>query len=138
MVAKHKKSQVRALQSYVDSCLEALNLSDWRVHVQQLVCEDDGENFVDGTVVSLEEYRSAHMKVGARFFSLSPQWQRSVVAHELVHLYTSRMRSVVEQLEETMGKEPWRLFEGAFSAGEEFAVESLSRLLAGLLPLPRF
>ncbi len=120
----------RAIQKWLESAAERLNLGGWAVHFDPAPCEGDEE----ASVVT-SETQHAYVRVCRQFWDFPPIYQRHVLTHELCHLYTTRIREFAESLHTCMSKKSAALAEDLLTKAEEHAVENFARIAAPLLPL---
>ena len=81
---------------------------------------------------------TAELRVSHDFWVQSPERQREVLTHEVVHLLTARLDQTVEALEEPLGKVAWAIFDRHYEMATERVVDQLAIVLAERLPLPEF
>jgi Zn-dependent peptidase ImmA (M78 family) len=72
------------------------------------------------------------------FWTQTPEKQRLILTHELLHLVLARYARVSETMEESLGKLAWAVLEPQLEDAEERATEHLARIIAPYLSLPAF
>jgi hypothetical protein len=137
--AKLTRLQRNQIQLYMNEILTRLNMGEWALRVRPELCEaGTDDSIIYAEINALEEYRDATLRVSSKFLGLSPREQRATLVHESMHLITARLRRCKDAVEELMAPGVFAQWEDGFDKAEEYAVEMTSRLLSGLLPLPRF
>lgn len=126
------KQQRARLELYLEHCQRILHLCDWAVAIMD-------EPPAEGAIADIEvtEFCNARLRLAAGFFTHPPEWQRRIVAHELMHLHTARIRACPDLLENAMSQVPFTIFVFHVEAIEDELVERVTRLVEGLLPLPK-
>lgn len=133
-MAPQKQSKWQALEEYVADLQRALNAAEWRVTIAQEA--SDVEAWAD--INPSEVAKTAELRVSHDFWTQSPERQREVLTHEVLHLITARLDATVEALEEPLGKVAWSVFERQYEMQTERLVDHLAVLLAPSIPLPAF
>lgn len=133
-MAPQKQSKWQALEEYVADLQRALNAAEWRVSIAQEA--SDVEAWAD--INPSEVAKTAELRVSHDFWAQSPERQREVLTHEVLHLITARLDATVEALEEPLGKVAWSVFERQYEMQTERLVDHLAILLAPSIPLPAF
>lgn len=133
-MAPQKQSKWQALEEYVADLQRALNTAEWRVTIAQEA--SDVEAWAD--INPSEVAKTAELRVSHDFWTQSPERQREVLTHEVLHLITARLDATVEALEEPLGKVAWAVFERQYEMQTERLVDHLAVLLAPSIPLPAF
>ena len=123
------KAEHEAIQNWLEEAATELNLGDWVIHFDPGPCDEDAEAMVLTT-----ETQHAYFRVCPEFWEFPAEYRRHVLAHELCHLYTARIREFAESLQSCMSKQAASLAEDVLSKAEEHVVESFARIVANLLP----
>lgn len=118
-----------AIQNWLEAAAVELNLGDWVIHFDPADCDDDAEAMVRTT-----ETQHAYFRVCPEFWDFSPGYRRHVLAHELCHLYTTRIREFAESLHACLSKQTAAFAEDMLYRAEEHVVESFARIVSNLLP----
>jgi hypothetical protein len=129
-----KQDRFDALESYVAELQEALNVANWKVSVAREA--SDVEAWAD--INPHEQNYTAELRVSHDFWRQTPEQQREVLVHEVLHIVTARLDQTVEALEEAFGKVVWAIFEPQYVNATERVVDHLAKVLAPNLPLPAF
>ena len=134
MAAAPKPDKYDALEGYVAELQVALNVTYWKITVVRDAA--DVEAWADINPHSQAE--TADLRVSHDFWKQSPDHQREVLIHEMLHIVTARLDQTVEAMEEAFGKIAWAIFEPQYVNATERVVDHIAKLLAPNLPLPEF
>ena len=118
------------VSEWVASVLPALSLSHWLVRVVEDAAPDDAH--ADTSPHS--QANTATVRLGASFWTLPADEQRSTLTHELVHLLLCRIDQMSDTLEDTLGSTGWAVWRPLWENEHERAVDAISLLLAPHLP----
>lgn len=124
----------QALREWLDDAIVALNLTAWTVNVAPDASDVDAWADIDPHA----QNHTAELRVSHDFWRQTPEKQRVILTHELVHLITCRHDQVIESLAEPLGKIAWAVFEPQHDDAAERAVEALAQIIAPTLHLPAF
>jgi len=113
---------------------EALGITVWKVTVIREA--SDVEAWAD--INPHEQAESAELRVSYDFWKQTPEHQREILAHEMLHIVTARLDQTVEAMEEAFGKIGWAIFEPQYVNATERVVDHIAKVLAPNLPLPEF
>ena len=133
-MAASKQTKWAALDEYVSELQRALNVAEWRVTITQEA--SDVEAWAD--INPSEVAKTAELRVSHDFWTQTPERQREVLTHEVLHLVTARLDATVEALEEPLGKVAWAVFDRQYEMQTERLVDHLAVILAQSVPLPAF
>jgi hypothetical protein len=129
-----KRDRWDDLESYVADLQAALNVANWKVSVAREASDVDAWADINPH----EQNHTAELRVSHDFWKQTPEQQREVLVHEILHLVTARLDQTVEALEDAMGKVLWAVFEPQYENATERAVDQLARIIAPTIPLPDF
>lgn len=118
------------LQAYVNRCLPAFGLSNWKVEVSRHPADED--NWADIEVS--DNLWTATLRVSSDFWGLDPEEKRRIVAHELLHVHYAGPERTVESLSNVLGSESYALLSAIFEKEIERSADALSNVVARLLP----
>lgn len=124
----------KAVAEWVTKAQGVMTLGQWVVTVSP-------DNAAEDAWADIEPHHqalTATLRLGREFFTLSPERQRLVLAHELTHLGLCRVDHMVDTLEDTNGAVWWSAWNPNFENELERAVEWVAVMVAQLLPMPRF
>lgn len=131
---KPKASREILLQEYVQSLRQHMLLNDWAVTYDPHDSPDDD----DEAQISTNDGLEATLVIHPAFWLKTPEEQREILTHELCHLHTDRTRSTWHRLSDHFRPDVYETFAGVFSDADEHTCQIFTRILAPLLPLPRF
>jgi len=134
VAATPKPDRFDALESYVAELQEALAITVWKITVVREA--SDVEAWAD--INPHEQAETADLRVSYDFWKQTPEHQREILAHEMLHIVTARLDQTVEAMEEAFGKIAWAIFEPQYVNATERMVDHIAKVLAPYLPLPAF
>jgi hypothetical protein len=123
-----------ALEGYVAELQVALNITYWKITVVRDAA--DVEAWAD--INPHAQAETADLRVSHDFWKQTPEHQREILAHEMLHIVTARLDQTVESLEEAFGKVAWAVYEPQYVNATERVVDHIAKVLAPNLPLPAF
>ena len=129
-----KRDRWDDLEAYVADLQVALNVSPWKVTIARDA--SDVDSWAD--INPHEQNATAELRISHDFWRQTPEMQREVLTHEILHLVTARLDQTVEALEDAMGKVLWAVFEPQFVNATERSVDHLAKIFAPTFPLPDF
>ncbi len=129
-----KLTKWEELKGWIEESQSALGLPDWEVNVIEDASDVDSWADIDAH----SQAPTADLRVSHDFWRQTPEKQRLVLTHELLHLAFARYAQVTESLEEPLGKIAWAVISPQLENAEERTVEHLARVLAPYLSLPEF
>jgi len=124
----------KQIRDYISAAKDTLGLSHWEVTVSEDPAPDDAWADVE---VSTNLYQ-ATIRLSPNFLKQKDTEIRRVVAHELIHLHQAGVERLVEALEKPLGSAAYEILSYTWDIESERAADSLSTVLAGVLPLPKF
>ena len=134
MAAAPKPDRFDALEAYVAELQEALGVTVWKITVVREA--SDVEAWAD--INPHEQAESAELRVSYDFWKQTPEHQREILIHEMLHIVTARLDQTVEAMEEAFGKIAWAIYDPLFEDAAERVVDHLAKVIAPRLPLPEF
>jgi hypothetical protein len=129
-----KKDDRLAIEVYVDTCKDLLGLKDWKIVYK--VCEEPAKEAEAD--ISCAHGKIAYLRLNKSFFTFSPEYQRNVICHELVHMHLFAVDDCFMSTRECLGGAAYSVLDNLFTEASENATQTFSHLLEGLLPLPKF
>jgi hypothetical protein len=120
------------LQQYLDSILPLLNLKQWTIKVSKDIPSDDAWADIEVS----ENLWEATLRIGDDFFRETPESQRRILAHEMVHVHQAPVERLVNTLEGVLGSQAFEILDKVWDTETERSAESLSFVIAEMLPLP--
>jgi len=128
------KDKFIALREWVAEAQVLLGVDSWELTIVEAASDVDAWADIDAHA----QQPTADLRVSHDFWTQTPEKQRLVLTHELLHLVLARYARVTENLEDSLGKLAWSVLEPQLEDAEERATEHLARILAPYLALPHF
>jgi len=122
------------LRAWLADAQVLLSVDSWELTVIEAASDVDAWADIDAHA----QAPTAELRVSHDFWTQTPEKQRLVLTHELLHLVLARYARVTENLEDSLGKLAWSVLEPQLEDAEERATEHLARILAPYLALPHF
>ena len=126
------KDKFIALREWVAEAQVLLGVDSWELTIVEAASDVDAWADIDPHA----QAPTADLRVSHDFWAQTPEKQRLILTHELLHLVLARYARVTETLEEPLGKLAWAVLEPQLEDAEERATEHLARILAPYLALP--
>jgi len=123
-----------ALRGWVTDAQVFLSIDTWEITIVEAASDVDAWADIDPHA----QAPTADLRVSHDFWTQTPEKQRLILVHELLHVVFSRYARVAETMEESLGKLAWAVLEPQLEDAEERAIEHLARILAPYLALPSF
>jgi len=124
----------KAVERYCNDVLPLMHLTQWTIKVSADIPSDDSWADIEVSPNLWE----ATIRISADFFQESPESQRRILAHELLHVHHSAIERAINSLEGILGSQAFELLDKLWDTETERAADSLSFVVAGILPLPNF
>jgi hypothetical protein len=124
----------KRLNDYLTRAKSILNLSHWEIKISTDSPPDDAWADVE---VSQNLY-AATIRFSPSLWKEKPEEIRRVIAHELIHCHYAGVERLVETLEKTLGSQAYEIVASIWDVESERGADSLSTVVAELLPLPTF
>jgi len=124
----------KRLEAYIDNAKGLLGLSHWEIKVGKDAPPDDAWADVE---VSQNLYRAA-IRFSPDLWKEKPDEVRRVIAHELIHCHYAGVERLVDVVKESLGVGAGEIVDRIWDMESERAADSLSTVVAQLLPLPTF
>jgi hypothetical protein len=122
------------LRGWVADAQVMLGVDSWEITIVEAASDVDAWADIDAQA----QQPTADLRVSHDFWAQTPEKQRLILTHELLHLVLARYARVTETLEESLGKLAWAVLEPQLEDAEERATEHLARIIAPYLSLPNF
>ena len=123
----------KQIKAYVDSCKEIMGLGHWEITVSTESAPDDSWADIE---VSTNLYH-ATIRFSPKLWDEKPEDVKRVVAHELIHIHQAGIERLVETLEKPLGSSSYELVSTVWDVESERSADSLSKVLAQLMPEPK-
>lgn len=125
--------QRRAAEAYLAELQQHMSLRHWDLAIDwDEMCADD----CDAQVSTVDGRYTAVLWLHDRFFTLPLAEQRRVLVHELLHMHTSGVITAARLGIKNLTKDTRSWVMGYVRDAEEHAVDALSQVVGGHLPLP--
>lgn len=127
----------RAAQKYLRSLLPQLGLDLWEIDVMPEPLEEDG--LALASVVKHYGRKAAAVWFRSDFFEYTPEYQRHIAIHELLHCcFAGDECYVFDTLDKTLPEKTHAPIAAAYRLLHEYSIDGLSVALAPFFPLPNF
>jgi hypothetical protein len=126
--------QARALVSYVKMLLEWLDLTDWRVYIQEQPSTQEGAT---ATMRSANDANTAQFWLSDHFFhpDMDAEHRSQVLVHECLHLHFDRAWNFLEDaIEEEMPTTSRGITKHVFKTQMEIGIDRLAWVIAPNVP----
>lgn len=121
-------------KAYIASALPLLNLRQWTVNLSESLPPDDSYADIE---VSTNLWQ-ATIRLSEDFWKETPESQRRIIAHELIHIHYAGVERLLDVLEQSLGTMVYDVIANIWDVESERGADSLSTPLGELLPLPDF
>jgi len=129
-----KQDKFTQLRDWVGLSQTVLGLDHWEITIVEAASDVDAWADIDAH----GQQPTADLRVSFDFWKQTPEKQRLVLTHELMHLVVARYARIAENLEDALGSLAWAVIEPQLEDAEERAVEHMARIVAPYLSLPNF
>ena len=129
-----KQDKFAALRAWVAEAQTVMGLDHWEITIVEAASDVDAWADIEAH----GQQPTADLRVSFDFWKQTPEKQRLILTHELLHLVMARYARISENLEESLGKLAWAVIEPQLEDGEERTIEHLARIIAPYLSLPAF
>lgn len=129
-----KQDKFAQLKDWIELSQSVLGLEQWEITIVEAAADVDAWADIDAHA----QQPTADLRVSFDFWKQTPEKQRLILTHELMHLVVSRYARVTENLEDALGALAWAVIEPQLEDAEERAVEHMARIIAPYLSLPNF
>jgi hypothetical protein len=134
MARKKSQTPTLALAKYMLALQQSMRLDHWTVELSQAQSSED--SWAD--IAPHAQAFRATLRISLDFWGLTPEKQRHVLVHELLHLITCRMDQVVSTVELSMGTAAYEPWSKCFDDEHERAVDKLAEIISEQFDLPIF
>jgi hypothetical protein len=110
-----------------------MGLGHWEITVSPESAPDDSWADIE---VSTNLYH-ATIRFSPKLWEEKPEDVKRVVAHELIHSHQAGIERLVETLEKPLGSSSYELVSTVWDVESERSADSLSKVLAQLMPEPK-
>lgn len=125
--------QFRSLAKYVIYVAAHIGLRDWTINILREPPDDDGHA---ATVSCVYGRKIANVRFSVDWMTQTPEEQRHVVIHELLHVHTDGALTLVEEtLPTLLGMPAFKAFQEAYRRENEHAVDAIASVIEEFIPL---
>lgn len=118
---------------YVARIAAMLNMADWHIIVDRGAPTDDDAN---AQAIVHSDARSIVIRFGPQWLAMTPEQQREIVAHELIHATVDLIDTHVWHAEKVIGGTAMGLLREVVRHDIEAITDTLARAVAPAFPLP--
>lgn len=122
------------VEEYLNAILPTLNLTQWKVKISKDIPSDDAWADIEVS----ENLWEASLRISDDFFRETPESQRRILAHEMVHVHQASVERLVNTLEGVLGSQGYEILDKLWDTETERVAEALSFVIAQVMPLPEF
>lgn len=120
--------------AYLNANRDVMHLKQWTLKVSNDIPADDSWADVEVS----ENLWEASVRLSGDFFKETPESQRRILAHELMHVHNASLERLIGTLSGVLGSQAYELLEKVWDTEGERVAEALSFVVAEVLPLPDF
>jgi hypothetical protein len=113
---------------------DVMHLKQWTLKVSADIPADDSWADVEVS----DNLWEASVRLSGDFFKETPESQRRILAHELMHVHNASLERLIGTLSGVLGSQAYELLEKVWDTEGERVAEALSFVVAEVLPLPDF
>ncbi len=120
--------------AYLNANRDVMHLKQWTLKVSADIPADDSWADVEVS----DNLWEASVRLSGDFFKETPESQRRILAHELMHVHNASLERLIGTLSGVLGSQAYELLEKVWDTEGERVAEALSFVVAEVLPLPDF
>ena len=120
--------------AYLNTIRPVMHLTQWTIKVNNDIPADDSWADIEVS----ENLWEATIRLSNDFFKETPESQRRILAHELMHVHHAALERLMGTLEGTLGSQAYEVLDKVWDTEGERVAEALSFVVAEVLPLPDF
>ena len=120
--------------AYLNANRDVMHLKQWTLKVSNDIPADDSWADVEVS----ENLWEASVRLSGDFFKETPESQRRILAHELMHVHNAALERLIGTLSGVLGSQAYEIIEKVWDTEGERVAEALSFIVAEVLPLPDF
>ena len=123
-----------SIRNYIAFLASHLGLNDWSIRLMPQVCENPNHA---ATVVCTPGRKIAQVTLAEDWLEQTPEEQRHVLIHELIHVHADHEFQYIEDTLPTLiGSVAYLPFEKAYRDLHEHAVDALASAMEDHFPVP--
>ena len=120
--------------AYLNAQRSVMHLTQWTLKVSNDIPADDSWADIEVS----DNLWEATIRLSNDFFKESPESQRRILAHELMHVHNAALERLIGTLEGVLGSQAYEVLDKVWDTEGERVAEALSFVVAEVLPLPEF
>ena len=120
--------------AYLNANRDVMHLKQWTLKVSNDIPADDSWADVEVS----ENLWEASVRLSGDFFKETPESQRRILAHELMHVHLAALERLMGSMEGVLGSQAYEVVDKLWDTEGERVAEALSFVVAEVLPLPDF
>jgi len=120
--------------AYLHATREVMHLTQWTLKVSNDIPADDSWADIEVS----ENLWEASIRLSNDFFKETPESQRRILAHELMHVHNAALERLIATLDGVLGSQAFEILDKVWDTEGERVAEALSFVVAERLPLPAF
>ena len=128
-----KKKHLAYWQAYVDDMRDALRLWTWEVEIVHAPPENQRAS---ASILAEDQRNNAELHLAPDFFDDTPEEQRYMITHELMHLHLWRYMNLTNELAGQMGAQASEFAQVQLTRMLELMNDEIAKAVAPFLPLP--
>lgn len=123
----------REIGKYARQLADLLGLRDWTINLMHEFADDTA----DASILTVYGQKVANVYLAEDWESFSPERQRSVMIHELLHCHINAVREPVDHIQDIVGTMVYQPLFNSVTQRLEFAVDGITLAIAQYYPLPK-
>lgn len=120
--------------AYLNANRDVMHLKQWTLKVSNDIPSDDSWADIEVS----DNLWEATVRISGDFFKETPDSQRRILAHELMHVHLAALERLMGTMEGVLGSQAYEVVDKLWDTEGERVAEALSFVVAGVLPLPDF
>lgn len=120
--------------AYLNAHRDVMHLKQWTLKVSADIPSDDSWADIEVS----DNLWEATVRISGDFFKETPESQRRILAHELMHVHHAALERLLGTLEGVLGSQAYEVLDKVWDTESERVAEALSFVVAERLPLPTF
>ena len=120
--------------AYLNANRDVMHLKQWTLKVSNDIPSDDSWADIEVS----DNLWEATVRISGDFFKETPESQRRILAHELMHVHLAALERLMGTMEGVLGSQAYEVVDKLWDTEGERVAEALSFVVAEVLPLPDF
>jgi len=122
------------VSAYLNAHRDVMHLKQWTLKVSADIPSDDSWADIEVS----DNLWEATVRISGDFFKETPESQRRILAHELMHVHLAALERLMGSMEGVLGSQAYEVVDKLWDTEGERVAEALSFVVAEVLPLPDF